>query len=275
MLDELPTGFIVDPDATRVEVVMVTLADTAPVAAGGQQEHAANAQPAGVRFETELRREQIGDGVGEGPIVISQTITRIDGLLVPADVLAESRDTLIREGGFASVPGPLEEEGVVRLVKHTATDTIYTVGLLKHDTVVFTSVRGVEPAVDLDLVMALASRTSAKYDLLAARPLDPGSEMTSGIQGKILVHPSCPGIEIEGPECAPQPTQEIITVRSDVGEIITRFQTDEDGTFAIKVPPGVYMLEAETPGAFASADGQEVVVAMGQTAEVTLTYRTP
>lgn len=266
---------MVDSDATQVEVVMVTLADTAPVAAGGQDAHSADAQPAGVRFETTLRREQVGDGVGEGPIVISQTITRIDGLLVPADVLAESRDTLIWEDGFATVSDSLEEEGVVRLVKHTATDTIYTVGLLKDDTVVFTSVRGVEPAVDLELAMALASRTSAKYELLAARPSNAASEMKSGIQGKVLVRRSCPGIELEDPECAPRPTQEIITVRSDVGEIITRFQTDEDGTFAIEMPPGVYVLEAETLGAFASTDGQEVAVKMGQVADVTLTYNAP
>jgi hypothetical protein len=273
-VDELPPGFVVVDDATRIEVVMITLAETAPSATQDDRNSDAQTRPAGVRYETELRRDQIGDGFGEGRLVIGQTITRLDEFLRPADILSESRDILIRDGGFASVLEPPDSDQTVRLVKRTATDTIYTVGMLKGDTVIFTSVRGVEPFVDLHLATTLADRSAAKYDLLSATPGGAAHE-ESGLRGQVVLRPRCPGVEREGPECEPRPAAATITVLTDTGGVVARLQTAADGFFQAAVPPGTYVLHPEVSGVFGSADDQEVVVSPGRYAEVTITYNAP
>ena len=227
-----------------------------------------------VRYETMLRRDPIGDGLGEGLVVIGQTITRVDEFLTPADILTESQEALIRDGGFASILDPPDDDRTVRLVKRTATDTIYTVGIVRDDTVVFTSVRGVEPSVDLSLAIALADRSAAKYELLASNP-QPAANTEGGIDGRVLVRPSCPGIEREGPDCEPRPTQATVTVLTDNGDVVDPRSDRRGWSLRDFTPPGHYVVRPEVPGAFASAADQEVVIAPGRIADVSIIYDVP
>jgi hypothetical protein len=271
---ELPPGFVVNEDATTMEVVMIALADTAPDATLDSPESEAQTRQAGVRYQTELRREQIGDDAGEGRIVIGQTVTRLDAYLSPVDILAESRDVLIREEGFAEIQDLRGDGRAVRLVKHTATDTIFAIGIIKDETVIFTSVRGVEPSVSLETAMGLASRSASKYDLLSAAPPS-AADAPGGLAGQVLARPACPGVEREGPACAPAPAAASMTVLSDNGEVVTRFQTGDDGRFAVELPAGHYVLRPELPGAFGAAEDHEFVVSSGKTTQVDVELSSP
>jgi len=265
--EELPAGFVLDDDTTTMEVVLISLEGTLPDATAHSEPSTAESRPAGVRYETELVREAIGDGPGQGRIVIGQTITRLDGYLNPADLLAESRDALIRDEGFAAILEPPEDDETVRLVKRTVSDTIFSVGTVKGQMVVFTSVRGVEPAIDLEFVTRLSIRTTTKYELLAAAP--PERDDADGrLRGRVLVRPVCPGIEREGPDCEPHPTMATVTILLGNGDVTTRFVTSDDGLFDVALVPGHYVVRLEVAQPFAVAQEQEIDIAPGQVAEV-------
>lgn len=76
--------------------------------------------------------------------------------------------------------------------------------------------------------------------ILTKQPLD------SGVRGQALLGPTCPVMRVESP-CPDEPYQTSLTVLSLDGQEVTRFDTDAEGKFEVKLPPGDYILRSDVP----------------------------
>jgi len=82
---------------------------------------------------------------------------------------------------------------------------------------------------------------------LALAGCSPGTAPTdSGIQGRVVVGPTCP-VEMPGMDCADKPYQAMLAVLTPSGDRVTRFTTDEQGRFRENLAPGDYILHPESP----------------------------
>ncbi len=70
-----------------------------------------------------------------------------------------------------------------------------------------------------------------------------GGSGSSGIQGHVVIGPTCP-VEIAGSPCPPAPFAAKITVKRD-GNVVRTFETGTDGRFRIPLEPGTYTIEAQ------------------------------
>jgi hypothetical protein len=68
--------------------------------------------------------------------------------------------------------------------------------------------------------------------------------VTSGIEGRVTIGPTCP-VEIAGSPCPDAPLAATITVRSESGDPVVDVETGDDGRFHIPLSPGTYTIEAE------------------------------
>ena len=109
--------------------------------------------------------------------------------------------------------------------------------------------------------------------LLACELFAEPTPTDSGITGKVLVGPMCP-VMLEGQECPDQPYQATMTVNNPEGRKIVQFQTDEQGSFTIPLPPGDYILHPETPEGvpFPFSDEQQLVVLSGEFTRIIVLY---
>ena len=72
---------------------------------------------------------------------------------------------------------------------------------------------------------------------------------TSGIQGQVLVGPTCP-VEREDLPCPDRPLSATVEVwNADHSRRITTFTTDAQGYFRVPLPPGEYYVEPQAPNA--------------------------
>lgn len=101
-----------------------------------------------------------------------------------------------------------------------------------------------------------------------------GSSSVSGIQGQVLVGPTCPGpVRAEaGTQCADKPLQATFTVLNQSKQPVTQFQTDIQGHFQIALPPGTYILQPETSSALPRAAEQTVTVMKGQFTDLQIIF---
>ena len=98
---------------------------------------------------------------------------------------------------------------------------------------------------------------------------------SSGIEGDVVVGPTCPGPERVGQVCE-QPYQATLTVLDQAGKTVTSFQTDAQGHFRVPLAPGTYTIHPEPPasGPLPRAKDQRVTVTAGQFAPVSIRYDT-
>jgi hypothetical protein len=83
---------------------------------------------------------------------------------------------------------------------------------------------------------------------------------TSGIEGLVLIGPACPGpVKVDQP-CPHEPYQATIRVLGEDGTPVTQFISGADGRFKILLPPGIYILDPQSPGAYPRAGDQTIVV---------------
>lgn len=68
----------------------------------------------------------------------------------------------------------------------------------------------------------------------------------SGVRGQALIGPACPVMR-EGQECPDQPYQTQLVILTRDGRAVTRFETDEQGRFEVRLPPGDYILHPDIP----------------------------
>ena len=107
--------------------------------------------------------------------------------------------------------------------------------------------------------------------ILDTQPLP--SQDGSGIEGRVVIGPTCPVVVAENP-CLDRPYPATITVLASTGEFVTRIVSQADGTFRLSLAPGTYILQGESNGAYPRAPRAEVTIEGGNYAHVTLAYDT-
>jgi hypothetical protein len=95
----------------------------------------------------------------------------------------------------------------------------------------------------------------------------------SGIEGVVVMSPTCPGPVREGTVCE-RPYRATISVRDNTGRQVTRFESDDQGRFRVPLPPGRYVLHPESSGRFPIARDQTVTVQSGQLTNVRIVFDT-
>lgn len=93
----------------------------------------------------------------------------------------------------------------------------------------------------------------------------------SGIQGRAMIGPTCPGGQ-QNTECPDQPYQTEIAILDQAGEVVARVQTDAEGYFTVHLQPGTYTLMPESTEPFPVAPKQVIAVEEGQFTQVQIEY---
>ena len=108
----------------------------------------------------------------------------------------------------------------------------------------------------------------------AAAPSAPAAD--SGIEGRVVTGPTCPGPAREGADCPDRPYEASITILDQRGRPVTRLRTDATGRFRVPLAPGIYTLDPEPSGSrpYPFAKEQAVTVTAGQFTHVRITYDT-
>lgn len=106
-----------------------------------------------------------------------------------------------------------------------------------------------------------------------AKPV-PSAERTSGIEGTIVLGPTCPVERFpQEPGCGDRPYQATVQVKTaDGSTVVTEFKSDASGAFKVSLAPGTYLLVPEQGKVFPRAGTQEVVVAQNAFTHVTIQY---
>jgi hypothetical protein len=96
----------------------------------------------------------------------------------------------------------------------------------------------------------------------------------SGIEGTVMIGPSCPVQRIDDPSCNDRPYQAVIHVNTTNGIWVTQFQADQQGNFKIELEPGKYTLEPQTPmdSFLPHASSLDVTVVAGAFTTVNIQY---
>ena len=107
--------------------------------------------------------------------------------------------------------------------------------------------------------------------LLATCSLYSPTPRGSGVDGQVLIGPSCAAVQ-QGQACPSQPYQTMLTVEGSNGVMIRQVQTDAQGHFRIPLVPGQYILHPESPNGVPFASDQSFSVVTGQYTQVTVNY---
>ena len=98
--------------------------------------------------------------------------------------------------------------------------------------------------------------------------------LTSGIEGQVLIGPTCPVLR-EGTPCLDQPYQATIAVwNAERTEKVHTFTTDEDGRFRVPLAPGEYYIDPQSPnpGVPPTPIPQTVTVPPDRFVQITIQY---
>jgi major membrane immunogen (membrane-anchored lipoprotein) len=91
----------------------------------------------------------------------------------------------------------------------------------------------------------------------------------SGIQGKVLIGPTCPVETIEHP-CPDRPLAADLVVARVGGGTVATALSGNDGTFRVPLPPGAYTITVGHLGGVGLAKPMAVTVPAGRFVEVTV-----
>ncbi len=94
------------------------------------------------------------------------------------------------------------------------------------------------------------------------------SSRESGIEGCVTIGPTTPVARAGEPNA--RPYQTTLLVLDANGREVTRFKTDADGCFRVRVEPGTYRLRSEARGPFPRAPNRTVTVPAGTVTHVDL-----
>lgn len=70
----------------------------------------------------------------------------------------------------------------------------------------------------------------------------------SGVRGRVTIGPMCPVVREDQP-CPDRPYQAILTIRDAAGREVARVESSADGTYALSLAPGSYVMTPESPSA--------------------------
>jgi hypothetical protein len=98
----------------------------------------------------------------------------------------------------------------------------------------------------------------------------------SGITGRILIGPICPGpVREDDPACQDKPYAATVRVLAeDGGREVVRFTSDAEGRFRVPLPPGRYRLIPESRDRYPRAAPQVVTVRPREWTYVEIHYDT-
>ena len=98
------------------------------------------------------------------------------------------------------------------------------------------------------------------------------------VRGAVTAGPVCPVVtDPPDPACDDRPVAGAeIVIRDEAGEEVARAMTDDDGTFAVVLAPGRYLVEPQPmEGLLGTAGTQELVVRTGEApAPLAISYDT-
>ncbi len=100
-----------------------------------------------------------------------------------------------------------------------------------------------------------------------------GPDAAQGIEGLVLLGPTCPVASAENP-CPDQPYAAWIDVLDAGGGRLARVRSGADGRFRLGLEPGLYTLHPEPGDPLPRTADQQVRVAGGAWVSVTVTYDT-
>ena len=109
---------------------------------------------------------------------------------------------------------------------------------------------------------------------LTACSITPTPDGTGGIEGQVLIGPTCPVVSPNDLDCADKPYQATLTILNTSGAKLTQFTTNANGIFRINLNPGEYILRPESPSgtSLPVAQEQSFTVITGQFTQLTVTY---
>lgn len=124
-----------------------------------------------------------------------------------------------------------------------------------------------------DAIQSTIVQTVSQWasSLMAPAATVPVPESGQGIEGKATLGPSCP-VARAGDPCPDKPYQATIEVVDSQGSLVTRFQTDANGSFHISLPAGTYTLQGVSSGPFPLPPTVQVIVRSGQFTQITLAF---
>jgi hypothetical protein len=131
----------------------------------------------------------------------------------------------------------------------------------------------------LSLCRAAASDSTASSGAQSAGSSATTESLTTpNLIGQVLLGPACPDVASPPPaRCADRPLEtELVIATEDGATEVARVRSDASGTFAIALPPGIYLLEPLPPGAqpYPRAAPQIVTVELGTETHVVVMYDT-
>lgn len=93
---------------------------------------------------------------------------------------------------------------------------------------------------------------------------DQNQVITTGISGKITIGPECPNVPISPSDhqCDDKPYKATVAVKS-ADQTITQFTSNDDGTFNVSLPPGIYTLVPQSNSIYPRGISQTVTVTQG------------
>jgi hypothetical protein len=101
----------------------------------------------------------------------------------------------------------------------------------------------------------------------------PSSSGTSGIEGRVMIGPSC-AAEQQGSPCPAEPYEaELQIVRAGNNEVVTDMRSDSDGRFRVALAPGRYIIRStEDEGSLPSLKPVSVTVSDDDFARATIVF---
>jgi hypothetical protein len=145
---DLPSGFAVDQSTTGV----TPLPDSV-----------------GVMYRVDMKRPRTPEAFADGPIIVQQTIVRLDGQVPGETMLAAIRDDLISKVEMSPTDEGPNDGGTITLKRTDGEVTMYAVGFVKQPMVIVTLWAGAAPVTTFPKLIELAGISSARLDEALAR----------------------------------------------------------------------------------------------------------
>jgi hypothetical protein len=146
---DLPAGFTID----QANSGMAPLPDSA-----------------GLMLRVDMKRPRTQQAFAEGPVIVQQTIVRIDDATPAETVLASIRDELVADVEMSPTTDGPNDGGTISLKRTDGEVTMYAVGFVKEPMVIVTLWAGAAPVTTFPKLIELAGITSARLDAVLAQP---------------------------------------------------------------------------------------------------------
>lgn len=124
---------------------------------------------AGLMYRVDMKRPRTAQAFAEGPIIVQQTVVRLDGGTPGEAVLASIRDELTGQVQLEpTLDGP-NDGGTFSLKRTDGEVTMYAIGFVKEPMVIVTVWAGSAPVTTFLKLIELAGISSARLDEVLAR----------------------------------------------------------------------------------------------------------